>query len=219
MPDRKLSTVLDAASTSRAAKQARANLARLRSELATLKARHEPAEKINYLEAEGRLAVQRALRAAHAQERQALQVELDAERKRWEAAYLKDYALHAFELQNLERRLRVMGDTELQETVVKVMGGDLVVGDPNGLDVLLQEAQKRGTAAEPLAKGIKEKGLRNLWEKTPAGADLVKQIRLTDDVEGSGVMAVDAQGRWFAQSMDALWEMELEKGEPGNEQA
>lgn len=219
MQEVKLSRVLDASRTSRSAKQARANLARLHSEMRAMAARHEPSEKINSFQAEGRLAIQRALREAHAAERTALQAELEAERVRWEAAYMKDHQVHDFDLRNMERRLRVMTHDELQSMVTRVMSGNLKLDDPHAVDVLLLEVKARGTkvaGGEELGKRIEKNGLRNIWEQGDVGADLVRQIKLCDDVSGSGIMAVDSQNRWFAESLNSLWEMELEREEPAN---
>ena len=227
----KLSRVLDAARVSRSAKQARANLSRLRGELKGMVERHEPPEKVNAFEADGRLAVARALREGHAVERAALQAELEAERGRWEAAYMKEYAVHAFLLQNAERRIRAMSDQELQAASYAVStGGQTAPDDPHELDILVGEARARAlrvkddsskgelvALSDILGKRIEAKGLRRVWERTEVGIDLMKQIRLTDDVSGSGVMAVDSQGRWFAQSMNDLWTMELEKEEAASE--
>lgn len=228
----RLGTVLEKARISRSAKQARANLARLKAEIDAMKARHEPAEKINGFESDGRLAIQRALREASAKERAQLSAELEGERQRWQRAYEKDFALRDFKLRNSERRLWAMSDRDVENMALRVMGGGLSFDDPAEVDILLAEARERGAMisvkddagkeamvllADELAKRVEKTGLRRPWERSDIGADLVRQIKLTDSVSGAGIMAQDEKGRPFAVSLDNLWEMEAEKEEAEHE--
>ena len=164
----------------------------------------DSATRLRFLN-EGRLAISRDVYDIMAAERTRIGEEIEKERMRYGKEYEKDVSLHAFRLQNAERRTAAADDKEIAETAMGIGRNGEV--DPNEIAIVLRELKTRGMSPEAAAlrKNIQENNLDKPWLLTVQGQALLTEHELNMPVVGGGIrMLVD--GKQAAFSFDDLAE-------------